>query len=191
MFALGAVGAYSLQESRNPQPVHAVGTGRAPNFELVSSDGDVVSLHGLRGQVVVLTFGFTRCGDICPMAIHKFTWMQDELGDAFGKDVKFVMITVDPEYDTPQVLSQYADQIGANPDRWSFLTGSPSEIETITQKYGVYATATEEGLVEHILLTSLIDREGDIGTQYLGERFEVKEMLSDLRTLLAGDAIRG
>jgi protein SCO1/2 len=190
-FVLGAFGTYAFKELREPEPLHAVGSGRAPDFELNASDGKRVSLSDLRGQVVVLTFGFTRCGDICPMAMHKFTWMQDELGDAFGKDAQFVMITVDPAYDTPEVLSQYADRIGASPDGWSFLTGSQEEIKAITQRYGVYAKEADDGLVEHILLTSLIDRDGNIDTQFLGERFAVEEMLGAVKALMAREAIWG
>lgn len=191
MFALGAVGAYSWKEVRQPENVQASGTGRAPAFELLATDGHVMSLADLRGRVVVLTFLFTRCGDICPITINKFTWMQDELGDSFGEDVQFVMITVDPAYDTTEVLSQYAERIGADADGWNFLTGTKRQIETVTRSYGVYATSTDSGALEHILLTSLIDRDGVIAAQFLGERFAVEDMLGDLRAMVAGYEIHG
>ena len=186
MFAVGAAGAVALHQARTSASAPSVGTGPAPGFELTAANGRAFALEDLRSKVVVLSFAFTACTDICPVAIHKFAWMQEELGPQFGADVQFVTITLDPEHDTAEVLAEYADRIGADPRGWSFLTGSPARIREITDRYGVYARSNDEGVVEHILLTSLIDRDGVIRTQYLGERFSAKEMLGDLRALIAG-----
>jgi len=185
MFAVGAAGAMVVHQLGGSAPPPAAGTGPAPEFSLTATDGRGLALSDLRGKVVALSFAFTACSDICPVAIHKLIWMQDELGAEFGKDVHFVTITLDPEHDTTEVLADYADQIGAEPGGWSFLTGTPGQIREITRRYGVYARPDPDGVIEHILLTSLIDRDGVIRVQYLGERFEAAKMLGDLRALVA------
>jgi len=191
MLAVGAAGGVAL---RRPAPVTgdlAAGVGPAPGFDLTRQDGSSLSLEDLRGKAVVLSFAFTTCGDICPVAIYKLVWMQDQLGEAFGRDVHFVTITVDPVHDTADVLAEYAETIGADTGGWSFLTGRPDLVAQVVRRYGIYAKPATEGGIEHILLTSLIDREGVISVQYLGERFDAKEMLGDLRALMAGNEVSG
>jgi protein SCO1/2 len=191
MFGVGAAGAYAVRQAQSPPEGPAVGTGSAPGFELIQTDGAPLALDDLRGMVVLLSFAFTRCGDICPVAISKLTWIQDEFGAAFGDDVHFVTVTVDPGHDAPEVLANYADQIGADPRGWSFLTGTEGQIRRVARSYGVYAASAKKGLVDHILLTSLIDRDGVIRMQYLGEHFDAEEMLGDLRVLIAGSELSG
>jgi cytochrome oxidase Cu insertion factor (SCO1/SenC/PrrC family) len=67
---------------------------------------------------------------------------------------------------------------------WSFLTGSPSQIDDVVRRFGAYAKRTGHGAVDHLTLTSLIDAQGRLRVQYLGYRFETGEMLADLRALL-------
>jgi len=194
MLAVVAVGAvvvrqFALGDDPVPAAVAAAAAGDlAPSFVLTDQDGREVALADLGGKVVVVSFVFTRCADICPVAIYKLVWIQDELGARFGRDVGFVTITIDPEHDTAPVLAEYADQVGADPAGWRFLTGPEKRIREITRRYGVYAKPDETGSVNHILLTSLVDRDGVIRLQYLGERFDAKEMLADLRALLDEEA---
>lgn len=187
MFAVGAAGALVARHSGLFDAAPAVGTGPAPGFELTAQDGHRLALADLRGKAVVLSFAFTRCGDICPVAIYKLIWMQDELGPVFGEGVQFVTVTVDPEHDTPAVLADYAETIGARTEGWSFLTGPADRVAEVARRYGVYAKPAGEEGVDHILLTSLIDRDGVIRVQYLGERFDADEMLADIRALIAGE----
>jgi protein SCO1/2 len=110
--------------------------------------------------------------------------MQRKLGADFGKRVKFVSITVEPEIDTPEVLRDYAKKFDADPAGWSFLTGGSEEIQDVVRKYGAFAKRVKPGDVDHLFLTSLVDRKGVLRVQYLGYRFDADEMLRDLRALL-------
>jgi len=91
---------------------------------------------------------------------------------------------VEPQIDTPVVLKAYAEKFGADPAGWSFLTGSGEEIQDVVRKYGAFAKRVKPGDVDHLFLTSLIDRKGMLRVQYLGYRFDADEMLKDLRVLL-------
>ena len=157
--------------------------GPAPEFALTDQDGRRVALKELRGKVLAVTFIFASCADTCPLLTAKLAAVQDRLGAAFGPDVRFVSITVDPERDTPEVLKRYAQAHRANSAGWSFLTGTPAEIRRIAGRYGVIYKKTASGDVDHTFLTSLIDRGGTLRVQYMGVRFDPDELLRDLQGL--------
>jgi protein SCO1/2 len=157
--------------------------GPAPEFNLTDQDGRRVALKELRGKVLAVTFIFASCADTCPLLTAKLAAVQDRLGAAFGPDVRFVSITVDPERDTPPVLKRYAQAYHANPAGWSFLTGTPAEIREVAGRYGVIYKKTPQGDVDHTFLTSLVDRGGTLRVQYMGVRFDPDELLRDLQGL--------
>ena len=159
--------------------------GPAPQFTLATHDGGRLSLGDLRDQVVVVTFIYATCRDSCPVLTRKLAAMQRKLGKDFGPRVRFVAITVDPEVDTPQVLRAYAQSLGADAKGWSFLTGSAQEIGAVVAAYGAFARKNAGGDVDHLYLTSLVDRRGTMRVQYLGYRFDADEMLRDLRGLMS------
>jgi protein SCO1/2 len=107
-------------------------------------DAEVVTQHGTRlrfyddliaGKVFVISFLFTTCRDICPLATARLAELQAKLGDAMGRDIFFYSISIDPETDTPERLKQYADTFQAGPG-WLFLTGKPEDIHAIRHKLG-------------------------------------------------------
>jgi protein SCO1/2 len=159
--------------------------GAAPDFALTSQDGAEVTLGALRGKVVAVTFIYTSCPDVCPMLTDKMARVQDELGGDFGSKVAFLSISVDPEHDTPAVLKEYAEALGANLAGWSFLTGEPAAIREVAHRYGVAVGKAAGGQVDHTLLTTLVDRQGVMRVQYLGYRFDEEEFRHDLQDLVS------
>lgn len=158
--------------------------GAAPDFALTNQDGERVSLADSSGTVRAVTFIYATCKDTCPLLTAKMALMQRKLGADFGKRVRFVSITVEPEVDTPAVLKAYAGKFDADPAGWSFLTGKSDEIQDVVRKYGAFAKRVKPGDVDHLFLTSLVDRKGVLRVQYLGYRFDPDEMLRDVRALL-------
>jgi protein SCO1/2 len=158
--------------------------GPAPDFVLAAQDGRQVALHDLRGKVVAVAFIYISCTDVCPLLTEKMAQVRDELGPAFGKELEFVSITVDPERDTPEVLKGYAEAFGADRGGWYFLTGKPAAIREVARRYGVAVSPREGGDIDHTLLTSLIDRHGTLRVQYLGYRFDPEEFRRDLLDLM-------
>lgn len=158
--------------------------GPAPAFALTDQSGRRVALADLRGKVLALTFIYTTCRDTCPVLTAKMVTMQDGLGADFGAKVRFVSITVEPEVDTPPVLTAYARAHGADLAGWSFLTGDSADVKAVVRDYGAFARRARAGLVDHLFLTSLIDARGVLRVQYLGTRFSADEMLRDLRSLV-------
>ncbi|MEK6245070.1 MAG: SCO family protein [Pseudomonadota bacterium] len=176
--ALHAWGHASKAKGRLPT------VGAAPEFALTNQSGNRVALADLRGKVLAVTFIYATCKDTCPVLTAKMAVMQRKLGADFGARVRFASITVEPEVDTPAVLKAYADKFDADPAGWSFLTGTSGEIKDVVRRYGAFAKRLKPGDVDHLFLTSLIDRKGMMRVQYLGYRFDPDEMLRDLRALL-------
>jgi protein SCO1/2 len=156
----------------------------APDFKLTSQDGKQIALADLRGNVVAVTFIFTLCSATCPVLTPMMSLVQDRLGTDFGTNIAFVSITVDPERDTPDTLKLYAQMHGADVPGWSFLTGEPAVVQDVIRRYGVFASKTPDGDIEHSFLTSIIDRRGILRVQYLGVRFDPDEFRRDLLSLL-------
>jgi protein SCO1/2 len=159
--------------------------GLAPDFMLNSQDGTEVGLASLRGKVVLVTFIYTWCPDICPMLTDKMARVQDDLGASFGKDVAFVSITFDPERDTTEVLKAYAEAFDSDPSGWFFLTGEVEAVRQVATRYGVVTIPGDDGAIDHNLVTTLIDRRGTMRVQYSGYRFDPEELYQDLLALLA------
>ncbi|MCP4507493.1 MAG: SCO family protein, partial [Fuerstiella sp.] len=103
--------------------------GAAPEFELVDQTGAAYSSAQLRGKVWIVNFMFTRCASTCPIQTMRLAEAQTALSaDPVWDGIRFVSITVDPEYDSPDVLQQYASGYQADQEHWKFLTGSRDAI---------------------------------------------------------------
>jgi protein SCO1 len=162
----------------------------APEFTLTKQDGKRLALKDLRGKALAITFIFASCADTCPLLTAKMAGIQDRLGAAFGPEVNFLSITVDPERDTPEVFKRYAEAHHANPAGWAFLTGTPTEIRDVAKRYGIYYKKTPRGEVDHTFLTSLVDQNGTLRVQYMGVKFDPDEMLRDLQSLVKENKAR-
>lgn len=159
--------------------------GPAPDFSLERAEGGRLTARELRGKVVVVTFIYTSCGDVCPLLTQKLVGVQDALGEAFGREVEFVSITLDPEVDNAEVLATYARQLGSDPAGWVYLTGSSDEIAEVAHAYGVVFQKKPDGEVIHNLLTSICDRNGILRVQYMGMAFDPDGFEHDVRDLMA------
>jgi protein SCO1/2 len=106
-------------------------------FTLVDDKGDVVTEADLIGQPSLIYFGFTYCPDVCPTALSKMGRAEDLMGAA-AQEVQFILVSVDPERDTPEQLAVYVTNNGF-PQRLRGFTGTPEQIEGIKSAYKVYA----------------------------------------------------
>jgi protein SCO1/2 len=140
------------------------GTGEAligGPFQLTDQDGNAVTDQTYKGKLMLIYFGFTYCPDACPTALGVMSAALDKL-DVAAERVVPILITVDPERDTPQVLKDYVSNFHP---RMVGLTGTPEQIAQVAKAYRVYyqkaagATAGDY-LMDHTLLVYLMDGEG-------------------------------
>jgi cytochrome oxidase Cu insertion factor (SCO1/SenC/PrrC family) len=106
--------------------------GSVPDFALTDQRGRPVRRADLQGKVWIASFIFTNCPEECPMMTAEMAQFQSDL--ALVADFRLVSISVDPERDTPPVLSQYADRFNADPERWLFLTGDKRAIYRLARE---------------------------------------------------------
>lgn len=130
-----------------------------PNVEVVAQTGQKLRFYddAVKGKIVVLSFIYTSCLDICPLITARLAQVYDALGEAAGRDVHFISISIDPENDTPERLKRHAEAFTSDA-RWLFLTGSKADIDLIRYKLGERSRRiTEHG--SHIMLFN--DRTGE------------------------------
>lgn len=106
--------------------------GEVPDFALLERSGQPVTKTDLLGKVWLASLIFTRCVDECPLVSSHMARLQDAF--AAERDVRLVSITVDPAYDTPAVLTDYAQRFAAQPERWLFLTGDKAMIYRLVRE---------------------------------------------------------
>ena len=156
--------------------------GQVSNFELTAATGKPFRADRMAGKVWVADFIFTSCPGICPI----MTGEMAELHRAFdGEDrVEFVSISVDPETDTPEVLAEYGERYGADPERWHFLTGAIEDIHALsTQTFKVGAL---DDPINHSSRFILVDGTGAIRGYYIGtDKEDIARLAGDIAELLA------
>src|SRR5678815_328779 len=100
-----------------------------PEFTLIERSSREVKSQELAGQIWIADFVYTSCGGICPIMTEKMRKLQDKLPE----EIRLVSFSVDPETDTPAVLTEYAKKFGADPKRWLFLTGSREALYALSK----------------------------------------------------------
>jgi protein SCO1 len=108
-----------------------------PDVPLTTQDGKEVRFYTdlIENKHVVVSFIYTRCTKICGLMTGNLARVKRELGERVGKDLHFYSITLDPDFDTPAVLKQYAEAFHAG-EGWTFLTGKKEDIALLRKKYG-------------------------------------------------------
>ena len=168
--------------------VEAFGLSRyakAPDFEFLAHDGTKLGIADLLGKVWVANFVFTRCQGPCPRMTALMRRIQDALKRAGYEDVRLVTVTVDPDYDTPELLARYAGNVGADATMWKFVTGPRAQVERVVRKGFLQRFGTDhDGGLVHSTRFVVVDRDGWIRAFQDGEeRIAFEKILLDIRDL--------
>jgi cytochrome oxidase Cu insertion factor (SCO1/SenC/PrrC family)/cytochrome c2 len=117
--------------------VRPYGPNWFPNLPVVTQDGKTVQFYDdlIKGKIVIVSFIYTSCPDICSISTARLTQVEDKLGNRMGKDFFIISMTVDPENDTPERLKEYSKAFGTGPG-WTFVTGKPEDVRAINAKLG-------------------------------------------------------
>lgn len=178
--------------------------GTVPDFSLIERSEKRISLADLLGRVWIANFIYTHCPDTCPLQSAQMALLQKGL--AAERDLRLVSISVDPERDTPAVLSEYAERFGADPDRWLFLTGEKRMIYRLalegfrlsvvdpeegvqSRLFGPAPALAHHGKVGKTFIHSsrfvLVDRQARIrGYYHFNDEEAMRRLAHDARTLL-------
>jgi len=165
-------GATACSRRETPRPTTAAAAAPAPAetfsvYELPArwrdQSGVVRELEGFRGSPVLLAMVYTHCTATCPLAVAELKRIA-----ARHRDVRLVLVSLDPERDDPARLAGYARGLGLDTTRWTLLTGADADVRELAATLGVrYRRVTPEDLAHSNLIT-LLDREGRIVRQGSG-----------------------
>jgi len=192
---------FTVRSIREQQQAHSgtfgkVHLGRVQDFSFTERSGATVSGEDLLGEVWVAGFIFTRCSSACP----KITAAMQGLQEAFAtRGLQLVSFTVDPEYDTPEVLREYAGRYDAPPESWWFLTGEKKPLHQFIQESFLLAVGspetseTEPGIfamdIAHSSRLALVDRSGKIRGYFdSSDPVSMRRLQEKLKDLLRGES---
>lgn len=163
--------------------------GPAPDFSLTERSGKKMTLADLKGKPWVGDFIFTRCAGPCPLLSMRMSELQKNYLKT--TDLQFVSFTVDPDYDSPAVLTEYAQRYNADPARWFFFTGDSKKIvQLIIEGFHLAVEKNTDPnqkpgeQVNHSLSFVLVDRDAHIRGYYTGNDLEsLTRLRRDIATL--------
>jgi len=156
-----------------------------PDFELIDQTGAPLALSALKGKVVAVTFIYSRCPlpDYCPRMVENFRAIRTRFADRMARDLVLLTVSFDPQYDTPQVLAQYAASMRAGGSGWYFLTGDAANVERVCNAFGIQYFP-DEGLITHSLQTAVVDRNGRLAATVEGKEFTPRQLGDLIATVL-------
>lgn len=143
-----AVPAHTAHHPPGAAPAAPAATGKPVKLadaSLLDQDGRKLRLATdvVGDKLVVVSFVFTNCPDVCPVVSQAFAQVQDQLGALVGEQVRLVSLTVDPARDTPARLKEYSASFKPRPSGWLWLTGDQANVTTALQGFGVHVTQAD------------------------------------------------
>lgn len=154
------------------------------DLDMLDTSGNRKTLADYKGKVLLIFFGYTQCPDVCPTAMAQAAQAIEILGDK-SKDVEVIMISVDPDRDTPEILNSY---VGAFDPNFIGLTGSHEQLEKTARSFKAFYTKEATGNPNHYAINHtsafyLMDKNGD-ARALLGPTLTPEEMAHDIELLL-------
>lgn len=158
-----------------------------PDFTLTDQVHRRISLSQYAGKVVALNFIYTSCAlpNFCYRISNNFGVLKQRFKEQLGRDLVLLTVTFDPQRDHPEQLAHYAENWKADPKTWHFLTGSVTDIQNVTNMFGM-DYFPEEGLMNHSLHTAIIDRKGKLVANVEGNRFTADQLGDLVNSVLSG-----
>jgi len=146
----------------------------------------------IKDKITLLAMVYTHCPDICPMTTHNIHLIEQRLPAELKNKVKFIVISFDPNRDTPAVLKKFAQIRDINFDNWSLLSGDEQNTKEVMLKFGVKAILTDSTYdatgelsynIIHTDRISLIDQDGRLRSNYKGSTADLDMILEDIKYL--------
>jgi protein SCO1/2 len=180
----GANNAPATAGGMEPQPGAEI-----PDVKLVNQDGRQINTRQFRGRALLVTFVYTRCPqpDQCPLMSANFAQVNGALQSDpdLKKKAHLLSVTLDPEYDRPEVLRSYgAAYAGGKFDDWDFATGDPADVRRFAEFFGLIYQR-DNGQLIHSLRTAVVTPDGKLYKIYRGNEWKPEDVLRDLKDAAA------
>ena len=173
----------SPQRSHSPTAVTA--SDCLPDLKLTDQNAKPLSLASLKGSMVLFDFIYTSCPGPCEMMTQRMGRVADQLGANFPARVRFVSVTIDPEHDGPSQLLSYAKAQGANRPGWTFLTGTPEQVDTLMSAFKLARRREPDGSIDHVLAFFLVRGDGSLQGEYSSAHTRPEQIADDIGRLIS------
>ena len=162
-----------------------VGQG-VPDFTLVDQEARPVAFSQLRGQVVALSFMYTKCrlATYCFRLSNNLGVLKKRFAGRLGRDLTLVTITFDPTHDTPEVLAAYARNWKAESPGWRFLTGPEPDVRRVCHQFGMNFWP-DMGMITHTMRTVVVDGDGRVAANLEGNEFTAAQLGDLVESVMA------
>ncbi|MDH5566114.1 MAG: SCO family protein [Myxococcales bacterium] len=151
----------------------------------VQANGEAFRLAQLRGHPVLVLLFYGTCEHACPILVHDLQRLDAALDPEQRVAVRYLLVSFDPERDTPERLAAYAREHGLDPPRWTLLHGDPDQIRALALVLGIRYRPTGDGGFSHTSRITLLDREGVVRAQIDGLERPQEPLLTPLRAMFA------
>ncbi len=150
---------------------------------LVDQNGEVVPLSVFRGQPVFISMFYASCPMACPMLIGDVQALEEKLTEAQRDRVRVLLVSLDPEADTPEALREVVARHGLDTERWRLASPPPDRVRDIAAVLGISYQAVEGGELHHSSIITLLDPEGRVAAQLEGLRQSPEPLLEALKKM--------
>jgi len=160
---------------------------KVPDFAMVNQDGKRIHLRDFQGDVLLVTFIYTRCPfpDYCPLVSKNFSQIYASLkkDPSLGAKIRLLSVSFDPEHDTPAVLRRYAQTFRATTEgdpfaRWQFAAVPATDLVNVANFFGLYFSVQGDQIV-HSMSTTVISPEGTVYKWYQDNDWKPADLVED------------
>ena len=153
-------------------------------FAGIDQNGNFFQFRDYYGKVIIINFIFTRCQaqKMCPASTMRMSLIQDQARRE-NLDVQFLSISFDPEYDSPGILSNYAESYNIESDTFTFMTANSETIDSLMRYFGIIRIL-EDGTINHTMATLMINQKGRVAYRKEGSQWEISDFLERAKAIL-------
>ena len=158
----------------------------APAFVLIDQHDETVNLSQFEGKIVVMTFVYTHCPDVCPLTLYQLAEANKKLAGAIDNLPRIILVSVDPDRDSNEVLKKYVNAFGENVIG---ITGNIEELKKLTDQLGIFFKANkhegENNSVNHSAAVVVINEEAQFHAVFSAPH-SIEQFVSDLPIIIKG-----
>ncbi|MDC2887991.1 SCO family protein [Psychrosphaera sp. 1_MG-2023] len=148
----------------------------------LNQDGKTLTLGSFNGKKQLVSLIYTHCLHTCPTIVSTMQAIESNLTEDEKQNVGFILVSLTPTTDTPEVLREFAQSRKLNLDKWSLLTGTPEDVRTLAMVLNIKFQDMDDNEVNHSNLITALDDEGRIRFQEIGVLSNVAKTTDKLNT---------
>ncbi|WP_105258846.1 SCO family protein [Pseudoalteromonas sp. T1lg88] len=148
------------------------------NSQWQTQDNKALNIAALQGKKQLVSLIYTHCLHTCPTIVMTMQQVQQSLPAELQNEVGFVLVSLTPESDTPEMLKSFAERRKLAPDHWTLLTGDSQDVRALAMALNIKYQKSDDNEVAHSNLMTLLDEQGRVVFQEIGDVDKAKPTLT-------------